>query len=319
MPRRSSPDTLMLRSAGLNTRLDPERLQQANRQNGYEIEFAQAVNVSLDERGLPELRTGKELLEPGEYHSLFCSGGDCFVIHDRTNDAAIMQVTSLSPLTLTGVRSGLTKGLRMAWAQSNADTFYSNGTQNGFIRSGVSSAWPIGIYNGPDDDRSFSAAPIASHIAFLFGGMVALASGSGIYLNHAPYQYGLFNLRSGYIGFQSNVIMLASNASGFFVSDEERTWFFRKLDGWYRFKQELVADYPAMVGAVSHDAVPSKDLGFNAAGLCRVWGSQEGICVGLPDGSVESLTQDRVPFPQGYTSGACLVYQDTKIIQTCRG
>ena len=50
----------MLRSAGLNTRLDPERLQQANRQNGYEIEFAQAVNVSLDERGLPELRTGKE-------------------------------------------------------------------------------------------------------------------------------------------------------------------------------------------------------------------------------------------------------------------
>lgn len=310
------PITLYSAAAGLNTVLDPQRLLQGTQDNPGLIELSQAMNVSIDDRGLVELRTGCTSMDSNSYHSLFCDGGDCFVVHERTNDAAIMQVVSLSPLTLVGVRDGLTKGRRMGWAQNNTDTFYGNGIQFGYIRGGASFAWPAGNYTGPDDDRQFSSAPAPEHIAFLPGGMVAIAVGQAVYLNHAPYQYGLFSLRSGYIGFQSNVIMMAPVKAGIFISDGEKTWFFRKAEGWYKFRQEQVANYPALPWSLATEVVPLADIGIDAPGHCRIWGSQKGLCAGLDDGTMVNLTQTAVPYPVGVTSGACLVLGDKKIIHT---
>lgn len=307
------PITLFTSSAGLNTKLDPQRLMAGYDNETGISEFAQAVNVSIDDRGLVTLRNGFSQETTGEFHSLFCDGGDCFVVQEGTNSAALMKVNA--DLTLTGVRSGLTKNRRMAWGQSNYDTFYSNGLQNGFVRDGVSYTWPVGTYQGPDVDMQFTAAPIADRIAFMAGGQILLAKGDALFLNHEPFQYGLFNLRKGYIGFASPVRMVCPVTEGFFVSDGSNTWFFRRTESWYAYRQELADDVPVIEGSLTSDRVRLSDIGFEGDGFGRIWCSTEGVCLGTDSGRVVNLTKDAVVYPTGYTYGACLL-RGTTVINT---
>lgn len=303
----------MQRSGGLNTVLDPERLQQGTRENGYEVEFAQAVNISLDERGLPSLRNGFLEAVDGIFHSLFCKGGECLVIQERAEDAALMRINV--DYSLTGVRSGLTKNLRMAWDQSGGDIFYSNGAQTGYVRSGVSSAWPVNTYQGATADLQFvTSIPLANHIAFQQGGKVLLAVGNAIILNHEPFHYGLFELSHGNVAaFESDVTLLAAVKGGFFAADGSRTWFFRQLEGWYRYKQEQVEVAPALVGSLAHDPVVLREVGFEADGFGRIWASTKGVCIGMDDGAFLNLTQAKIKYPAGHSYGSCLVKDHTVI------
>lgn len=312
------PITLFTASAGLNTRLDPQRLGAGYDNEAGISEFAQCVNVSIDDRGLPSLRNGDALAQAGSFHSLFCDGGDCFVVDERTNDAAILRILAVSPLTTATVVTGLTKGKRMAWGQTGEDTFYSNTIQNGYIRAGVRYAWPVQTYQGPEADMQFATAiPAASGVAFLPGGKVLLAVGNAIFQNHAPFQYGLFHPARGNVAaFDSPVTMLAGVDGGFYVSDERNTWFFRALEGWYLYKQERVEDAPALTGSLAHDTVDlSKTVSEDVKGFGRVWASTKGLCVGDGQGRVTNNTFEKVVYPDGYTSGACLV-KDTTIIHT---
>lgn len=307
------PITLYKGTVGLNTVLDPQRLSQGTRDNPGIIELAQAVNVSIDDRGLASLRQGATLAAAGEFHSLFCDGGDCFVIQERASDAALMRVNA--DLSTTGVRSGLTKNRRMAWGQIGGDTFYSNGLQNGFVRDGVSAAWPVGAYQGPEVDMQFAAAPAADHIAFMAGGQLILAKGAEVYINHEPFQYGLFNYRKGYIGFASPVSMLCPVQAGFFASDGAATWFFRKMDGWYVYKQELVDDVPVIEGSLAHNRVHLREIKIDLPGFGRIWCSVQGLCLGTDDGMVINLTKEAVVYPTAYNYAACLV-KGTIVINT---
>lgn len=303
--------TVYQSTAGLNTVVDPERLSAGGDAPGVDIELAEAVNIEIDERGLIELRHGDVLLQSGHFHSLFCDGGDCFVVQEREKDAAIMQVAEDG--TMAGVRSGLNRKLRMAWCQVNDDTFYSNGLQCGYIHNGQSYPWKVTKYQGPDVDLHFEhKIPQASHIAFRPGGQMLLAQGRAIWINHLPFQFGLYCKAMGYIGFDSDITMLAVVRDGFFASDERRTWFFRKLDtGWYHFQQTLTDNSPALLGSLANNRIALVDIGFEGAGFGRVWATTSGLCVGTDDGTVINTTKNHVVYPQGYTTGTCLINKYT--------
>jgi len=306
------PVTLYSGAAGLNTILDPQRLSQGTKKEPGMIELAVAVNVSIDDRGLVTLRKGDTLAESGEFHSLFCNGGDCFVVQERIGDAAIMQVAG--DLSLSGVRSGLTKNRRMSFTQVNGDTYYSNGSQNGFIRSGISAAWPVNTYEGPETNLNFSPAPVGNHVAFKKGGLMLIAEGPTLWINHEPFAFGLFNLRSGFVSFASDIKMICPVAGGVFVSDSGRTLFLRGTS-WFDFIQVQVADYPALEWSLAHDTVLLRKLGFDMPGHGRIWASTKGVCIGMDDGTFINMTEDQIKYPSGYTSGACLV-TDSHIIHT---
>lgn len=299
----------------LNTVLDPQRLSQGTRNAPGIIELAKAVNVSIDDRGLVTLRRGDALLKVGEFHSLFCDGGDCFAIKENTSDATLVKVNA--DYSLSTVRTGLSKWLRMCFAQTSTDTFYSNGVQNGFIRSGVNYAWPVNTYRGPTADIEFTTSiPVANHLAFMQGGKCAIAVGQSIFINHEPFRYGLFAPALGFIGFESDVSMICPVQAGFFVSDQRQTWFFRKIDGgWYRYKQELVDAAPAIEWSLAAEKVLLRDIDIDLPGFGRVWVSQEGICLGTDDGTAINLTKEKVKYPSGYARGACLV-KGTTVIHT---
>lgn len=310
------PVTLYKGSSGLNTALDPQRLSQGTENAPNIIELAQAVNCSIDERGLVTLRNGSVKKIDGEFHSLFCDGGDCFVVQERTTDSAIMQVVKAGDAhSLSLVRGGMSKGLRMCFAQANTDTFYSNGVQNGYIRGGATYPWPVQTYRGPDADVDFATSvPVANHIAFLQGGKCVISVGPHLFLNHEPFKYGLFAPALGFIGFESDVSMICPAQSGFFVSDQRQTWFFRKVDGgWYRYRQELVDAAPVIEWSLAQEKVLLRDIGYDLTGFGRVWRSSEGICVGTDDGLVFNRTKDKVRLPNIYSRGACLIKDDTVI------
>ena len=305
--------TLYKGSIGLNTVLDPKNINSNAEENL--IEFSQAVNISIDDRGLVSLRTGSVLVTAGEFHSLFCAGGDCFVIKEETSSATLNKINP--NLSLSIVRSGLSKGLRCEFDQVNTDTFYSNGVQNGFIRNGVNYNWPINTYRGPEASIEFTTSiPIANHMAFLQGGKCIISIEQSLFINHEPFKFGLFAPALGFIGFESNIAMICPVQSGFFVSDQKQTWFFRKLDGgWYNYKQELVDNAPVIEWSLTTEKILLRDIDIEMPGFGRIWASQEGICVGTDNGLVINLTKEKVKYPAGYARGACLV-KDSTVINT---
>lgn len=307
----SDPVILYDTCLGLNNVLDPRRIRFGLMDQPGAVEFAQLVNVAVDDRGLISLREGEDILVTGSFSSVFCDEGDCFAVQERTSDAAIVKLNPDN--TITGVRSPITKGATMAWGQVGSDTYYSNGHENGVIRGGVSSAWPVGVYKGPQDYVEFSQAPVASHIVFRPGGQVILAEGSTLWINHSPFQYGLFSKHRGFINLASTVTMATSVDAGFFASDESNTWFFRQ-NSWYGYKQELVESAPALYGSACIEKVDLDILGLGA-GYGKIWFSKKGICVGTDTGKFHNLSKANVKLPKDIVRGASLV-KDTTIITT---
>lgn len=299
---------------GLNTVLDPQRLSQGAVENPGIIELAQSVNVSVDDRGLITRRSGCASVANGNYHSLFCDGGDCFVVQDNATDSSIMKVDD-TDYSLSLVVDGLRKGALVEFAKINSDTFYSNGYQNGFIRDGIRYDWPINVYRGPDVDIQFlTSIPKAHHIAFRHGGQCIIAVDDYVLINHEPFKFGLFSPVLGFIKFSSKVTMLCPVSEGFYASDSEKTWFFRKVQGgWYQYRQELIDTSPALEWSLATDLIKLNDIGFDSPGFGRVWASQQGICIGTDNGQIFNVTKSKVKYPSGYSSGACLIKEYTVI------
>lgn len=306
----SKPITLYSAAAGLNTRLEPERLLAGTKDNPGMVELSQAVNVSIDDRGLVSRREGFSLLDEGSFHSLFQDKGDCFVVEEGADSASILRITALSPaLAAETIVTDLVKGRRVEFKQINTDTFWSNGVNMGYIRGGVlRSEWPVGSYSGPDVDAEFApAVPVPHHMAFRRGGQCILGVGNVAFLNHAPFQYGLFSLSKGIIMFGSPITMIADTREGFFVSDSEQTWFFRNTGAWYGYKQELADQSPVKEWSLAHNRVLLRDIGVDAQGEGHVWCSAEGLCVGMDNGTVANLTKDQVAYAPSAPHAATLI------------
>ena len=70
------PITLFSSAAGLNTKFDPQRLLFGTKDDPGFVELSQAVNVSIDDRGLIEQRQGLSTVQSGYYSALFMGAFD---------------------------------------------------------------------------------------------------------------------------------------------------------------------------------------------------------------------------------------------------
>lgn len=286
---------IFTRSLGLDTSVNPLAYQY-NPDTGIQ-RLATAVNITHDKTGMISSRPGYELVATGNFHSLFCAGKDCYIGKDNN----LYKVGS--DLSLTGVRGGL-QGTRISYWQDADTIYYTNGFQNGILVGGLSYPWPEHAYDGPPTTRSFSAAPIGTHIA-VFNGRMLIAVGHTIFISE-PWGYGLFNLAN-YIDFTSNVVMILPTDFGVYVSDEESTWFFEGQH-FTDFKQTKVAEYPALEWSETTDTVDAATLGLDVTGLSWLWGSTNGAVLGLPTGQIINLTVNKVKYPNIGTKGAGLLY-----------
>ncbi len=281
-------------TSGLNTVADPVRVRY-DREAGVS-DLAVAVNIDIDQSGRPSRRQGFSKAQSGNFHSLFCDGGDCYV----GRDGDLFRVGS--DLSLTGVRSGLAGG-RIHYCQVLNEVYYSNGKENGILQGSLSRPWPTGSYHGPDTNRHFSGPPVGIHLA-LYRARIFIAEGNVLWWSE-PHQYGLFDQAKGFARFGTDIIMVAPVANGLFVSDRTKTVFLRGVPG--EFVQEQVCTYPAIEHTLAIDKVEGLEIGLQSPGLCRLWASPEGAMLGTAEGQLINLNKEKVIYDENVSQGAGLL------------
>lgn len=298
----TKPITLFTATSGLNTKADPVELA-LDFETGV-AELAKATNVSISDKGRPGLRQGFTGKQTGEFHSLYCDRGPCFVVQDRANDSAIMQVAA--DFSLSGVRSTLAKGRRVAFKQDDAVTYYSNGVENGVIVGGVSSLWPDQTNHvGPETSRVFFPAPRGSHLEIAHGRMWIIEK--DVLWYSEPYAYGKFNKAQCYIGLQTEGRMVRGVKGGLWVSDEQSLWFYEGTN-----PADMVpirkAVYPALEWSDAIETIDAQSYGFEfSPGQSVVLCTTEGLCVCGPAGEFKNIAEDKIIHPDSVTTGATLI------------
>jgi len=290
------PIIIFTGATGLNTVMDPVRIP-AQKSGLSDLQVA--VNVTIDQSFRTSRRAGVVKLQDGGFHSLFCDGGDCFVVSGTTMylmapDGSIMPI-----------REGLTEGARVSFAQAgSAVTYYTNGCEMGRVEDGIDGVWGAGVYNGPDTTRLFVGPVPGQHIASFYGRML-IAQGPVLWWSEL-YDYGLYNPAGSFVQFSTKIRMIKSVAGGCFISTERSTYFLSGAnpEAWHLIK---VASFSAVEWSDAIEYVEGGDIGMDP-GLCALWASHEGAILGTPGGQIKNLTKDRVIYPGKVKIGfGCLV------------
>jgi len=285
---------------GINNKIDPIR-HAYNPDTGVGF-LQEAINCDIDDSGMISRRSGQIELSNVPSHSVFCDGGDCFVVQDRTTDAALYQVGT--DFSLTGIRSGLIKGYRVSFCLVGDKTFYTNTVQNGVITNGISSAWPVGTYHGPDTFNDYSPVPVGSHIAY-HQGRIWVSVDDVIYCSE-PFNPGLFRLAKCFFQFKTNVKMIRPVAGGVWISDSEKIGFTSSAESWDAQKYIKKFSSPAHEWSDNQRLVDLSNTKWQISGLSAVWSSDKGICIGTSDGQLINVTEENLVYSTG-ANGATIV------------
>lgn len=280
-------------STGLNDIVDHTRVQ-FNAESGV-TDLVECKDIDIDDSGAIFRRQGQSLLKAGEFHSLFCNKGDCFVVEDITDSALLWQVGT--DYSLTGVRSGLTKGERLSYWQLGENTYYSSRTFNGLIISGSSYDWPTNEHVGETTVRSFYPAPLGTHIA-IHNGRMWIALDNTIWISE-PYAYGKFDKSRRYLQFASNVRMIRPVDGGVWVSTDTSTGFIKNTDKIDQMEYDIKSATPAHEYSDCIELVDLSKTVLETKGLSAVWSSDQGLVVGSETGALDVVTKDKLNYPNG--------------------
>lgn len=298
---------LITRCNGINNKLNPKRLPY-NDETGL-TDLAEGVNIDIDDSGMPETRLGQVSISDGPTHSAFCDGGTAYCAQDGASYTALYRINadfSLTPIVdyTSGLATDFTKGAYFSYTQVGSKVFFTNGYQKGYLIDGVSYAWPVGVYKGPDEQSEFSQAPTCNIIAY-FDGRMWVAVDHTIYCS-LPYKLGLFRFAKYYFKLSTTVKMIRPVASGVWVSNSTTTGFIKHSDKWDGHTYERKAQVPAHLGS---DYCRLSDLSnsqWQIPGLSAVWSSDEGKTIGTPDGQLINVTSKKLVYPAG-SRGATVV------------
>jgi hypothetical protein len=300
------------RCAGLNTVLDP--FQQVDREDGMKY-LAKAVNVRVtDSNVIERSEFPRTLLALTGGHSLFCDGGACLV----HQGGAMYEVAS--DLTLSVAKRSGMSGERLSQCQAGDVTLYSNLQENGVYYNHTAIPWTVDAYVGPETNRYFEDhVPLFKHIAY-FNGYVLGAIGNALYASELGLA-GCWEMKPIWMS-NSDIIMVKPvvtdtfpPSGGVYVSDGSKISYLGGLNP-RNFAEPRTTNYPALEWSVAHGLIDGSLFG-EKPGLCAVFQTTKGLCLGYPDGALVNVMQKTINIPAGFVSGATLI-DDNNIISTLR-
>jgi hypothetical protein len=287
--------TLLKKALGLNNAVDPTRIKHSLETG--ETELATAYNVDIDSAGRISMRRGLTATARTEaVHSMFCDGGECLFIAG----SALYRLNA--DYTRTGVRSSMQVDAKCSYCQIADRIYYMNGYQIGYVVNGVSYVWSASAYVGPATTRRFNDPPLGTLLE-LHSSRIYVAVGSIIWYSE-PFAYGWFDLAGNFIPLRSRIRMLRSVKSGMFVGTETEVIFLGGMTP-KEFSYTVVSDRPVVEGT-DLKVAGTKIAGGDNSDQAAMWTAQDGIYVGLPDGTVKNLTRDKLVLPGSNTG--CAVF-----------
>lgn len=160
-------------------------------------------------------------------------------------------------------------------------------------------------------DTQFLSAPPPAHLLGYFRGRVFAAVGDTLFYSE-PSAYELFDLRR-YLQFDSKITMFAPiedrDNPGIYIGTEQSTSWIQGVNP-DEFKLVPGADYGAIIGAM--DMVDGAMFADHSSGarMLPMWLSTQGVCIGLPGGTVQNITRSKYIFTAS-GSGCALFKPDS--------
>jgi len=151
--------------------------------------------------------------------------------------------------------------------------------------------------------------PPAGELLEYYNGRIYIAKGNVIYYTE-PFAYELINPRSNHIMFKDKINMIAPVDSGIFISSGDIIYFLQGKNP--PFESEVKASYRAIEGTRNY--ISGQYIGKGTKDIIAIWTSSKGICIGMPNGDFENLTENNYSFPEG-KSGVSLFRQHRGINQ----
>ena len=284
---------------GLNTVTDPTRIN-FDPESGIS-DLGVAVNVTIDQTGWIGRREGYTSIFSGNCHSLYSNGSLCVFV----SDSILYQL--LPNYASTVIKAALVSNEKMAYTDINGSFYYTNGIDYGIINdAGIHEDWIAQSYIGPITNKVFDGPRAGNHLAF-FAGRIFVSEATVLWWSE-PYAFSWFDRTRNYIEYNSKIRMIKPVEQGIFVSDAEKTYFLSGRNP-QEFNQTVVAPYPAVEWSDAINYVETWEMGLDNLdpGLCALWASLEGACLGTSIGVFLNLNKKKVIYPERGTYGTSLV------------
>lgn len=279
---------------GLNNKADPSDLI-ADPESGL-CELAKAVDVDIARSGKRiSRRKGYTRIFTGKWHSLFPFGNNCLGVADG-NLVALHRDKSYT------IIQDIDASAKVSYVAVGDRVYFSNGIDKGYVIGTESFPWEVAEYVGPPTDKLL-VGPLAGHLLENYNGFMFIAVENFVFIS-MPFNHHSYCMQD-YLAFPSRVRMLRAVKDGLYISDDTKTYYLNGADP-REFFQTIVSDYPAIPGTdviVQGAKIGKGDILERVA----MWTSQEGICIGGPEGLFLNFTEGRIVLPDSAQgAGICI-------------
>ncbi len=287
-------------SSGLDTTFDPARIPYDKEKGVAPAKIA--INVDMSKNGRLSRRKGWEFTAvTGQCHSLFCDGGDAFVV---TGDALKLLAPDMSTKSLRNV----TVNAPMCYSQVGSRTFYTNGSEHGFILNGKSYGWNQQVPNQKDPTIVYSPPPIGTILGYYKGRMYVIQQHIAWYSE--ANNLNTYNLKK-YLPFTASITMFKSVSKGVWVGTKSQVLFL-KGDSPETMEQERKALVGVVKGSDTYidcTSIPGlvDEYDHQIEGVGVVFCTTKGIYLGTERGKLFQLSRGKLTLPKVlYGAGTCI-------------
>lgn len=280
------------RSLGLNNAVEAHRLKYNKDES---CNFAEAVNIIIDDNGSFKRRFGIEKLHNAGSHSIWASGEFCFFVSGG----------SLYRVKLDGTVVLVTSGIGdipMYFSVMHGKVYCSNGFVRLILTDTTVTNWVANVPAQMKDDNRILGMLAGFTKMTVHGGRLFVLVGNVLWQSE-PGNPGCFDLAHGAIPF-AEVHDFVSVGSGMYISCEDGIVY---LEGYAKenFQRKIVYSKKAVPGTMT--TIDGSDVGDGVTtefyGVTAVWVSDNGVCFGDARGFVENKTSGSLVFDKA-VSGA---------------
>ncbi len=260
--------------------------------------LVQATNVDITRSFKPRRRAGRTLVTADSYVAVAVVDEIALAL-DSAGDVHQLDSSFTSIVTYSALNGyGPHNKLRINRVLDTV--IFSNGIATGICN--VATAQELVFDTSDFGDRTFDySVPVPFNDVETFAGRNYYASGERVY--YSPV-FGYYKLRRGkdYYRFPDTVTMVAKVTGGLFVGTLSKTYYLSNRDP-HKAALIEVSDVGVIEGTKTY--VQGSVVGEGETEeLLPIWATTTGFCVGLPNGSVNKVTQKYVTLPQGSIGSA---------------
>lgn len=277
---------------GLNTQAAPEALTWDGQTGAWEA--AQLINVDVLDGRRIRRRPGFSSVDARAWRDPFTGpDGRQYAVVD---DVLSLILPDLSTYPLVAL---LTPG-RVVWCSLDDVVFWTNSIERGLIQAGTPGPWGGKTWPIRDEADRFVPPP-PGQVLGSFAGRVWIGEGTMLHFTEGAGFFHFYQDAASYFEMPGEVTMIQGVDNGLFAGTSAGVYFLAGLDP-LQMQPRLVSDDPAILG--SDVACRADDWGKFDPATAVLWTSSRGVCLGLQDGLVISLTKNRVALDVPAASGA---------------